>query len=112
MYLSRRSRLDFPRYSSSRDQGADKGSCANVCQVSSAYGWHRARFYRVSSAQRSTPRIPIHEALPWLSNKCHPDANNDPRAQGKFRRISEAYATLGHDRTRYVGSSYLLHPDL
>lgn len=60
----------------------------------------------------STLRIIIYEALCQLSKKYHPDVNNDPTAQGRFRAISEAYAILGHDGERYVHAPQLSHHNL
>ncbi|KAK0523915.1 hypothetical protein OC842_005993 [Tilletia horrida] len=70
-------------------------------------------FYKVLGVPRNASQTDIKRQFYQLSKKYHPDVNrDDDDAKRKFQEVSEAYATLGHDRSRraydanqYSGSS-------
>ncbi|KAE8233629.1 hypothetical protein CF326_g1332 [Tilletia indica] len=58
-------------------------------------------FYSVLGVPRTASQTEIKRQFYQLSKKFHPDVNrDDDDAKRKFQEVSEAYATLGHERTR------------
>lgn len=59
-------------------------------------------FYEVLGLSRGASKAQIKSQFYKLSKEYHPDVNATDDAKSKFQRVSEAYATLGTDSSRYM----------
>ncbi len=57
-------------------------------------------FYQVLDVRRDASQEEIQQAYRRLARTYHPDLNKDPRAEERFKDISEAYAVLSDPDTR------------
>ncbi len=57
-------------------------------------------FYEILGVPRSASQDEIQQAYRKLARTYHPDVNSDPRAENRFKDISEAYAVLSDPQTR------------
>ncbi len=63
--------------------------------------WVDKDFYKVLGVSKTADAKEIKRAYRKLAQQYHPDANpNDPKAEGRFKDISEAYATLSNEDQR------------
>lgn len=63
--------------------------------------WLEKDFYKVLGVSKSASEEDIRKAYRSLARKHHPDANpDDPKAEDRFKDISEAYDVLGGAETR------------
>jgi molecular chaperone DnaJ len=72
----------------------------------------RRDYYETLGLPRSATQEDIKRAFRQLAREHHPDVNQDPRADERFKEINEAYQVLGdpeqramYDRTGRVGSA-------
>jgi molecular chaperone DnaJ len=58
-------------------------------------------YYEILGVKSDAPEAELKRAYRTLSKKYHPDRNpSDPTAEGKFKEVQEAYATLGNKEKR------------
>jgi molecular chaperone DnaJ len=57
-------------------------------------------YYDILGVPRNASKEEIKRAYKRLAKKHHPDLNNDPGAEEKFKEINEAASVLGDDRKR------------
>jgi curved DNA-binding protein CbpA len=57
--------------------------------------------YEVLGIGRGASKKEIKKKFYELAKQYHPDVNDDPGAEAKFKRINEAYAVLTSDRDRH-----------
>lgn len=57
-------------------------------------------YYSVLGVDKKASSSEIKKAFRKLALKYHPDRNKDPDAEANFRKIAEAYETLGDDNKR------------
>jgi len=80
---------------------------------SASAGASQPDFYSVLGVSRTASQTDIKRQFYQLSKKYHPDMNReDENAKRKFQEVSEAYATLGQERSRraYDASRYSSSP--
>lgn len=63
-------------------------------------------YYEILGLQKGAGRDEIKSAYRKLAMKYHPDRNNEPGAENKFKEISEAYAVLSDDSKRAQYDQY------
>ena len=54
-------------------------------------------YYKVLNIEKNSTRKNIKQAYYKLSKQYHPDVNDEPNAEAKFKEIQEAYHVLGDD---------------
>ena len=57
-------------------------------------------YYEVLGVSRSASEVEIKTAFRNLARKYHPDVNDEPDAEEKFKEINEAYGVLSDDQKR------------
>src|SRR5687768_7516180 len=57
-------------------------------------------YYRVLGVGRSATEQEIQSAYRRLARRYHPDVNDDPGAEERFKQINEAYEVLSDERSR------------
>ena len=57
-------------------------------------------YYQVLEVDRDASPDSIRQAYRRLAKKYHPDINNQPEAEGRFKEINEAYAVLSDEERR------------
>lgn len=57
-------------------------------------------YYNILDIKRTSTRREIKHAYYRLSKKFHPDVNQEPNAEEKFKAIQEAYQILGDEKRR------------
>ena len=57
--------------------------------------------YEVLGVRRGASKKEIKKKFYQLAKKYHPDVNDEPGAEARFKRINEAYAVLTSDRDRH-----------
>ncbi len=57
-------------------------------------------YYEILGVSKNSSQEEIKKAYKRLAKKYHPDLNKNKDAEAKFKKINEAYATLGHERSR------------
>lgn len=57
-------------------------------------------YYEVLGVSRDASEEEIKRAFRRLAFLCHPDHNNEPRAEEKFKELNEAYEVLSHPEKR------------
>ncbi len=63
--------------------------------------WVDKDFYKVLGVAKDASQEEIKRAYRKLAQQLHPDANPDnPKAEERFKEVSEAYATLSHEDQR------------
>ncbi|GIJ79903.1 molecular chaperone DnaJ [Micromonospora phaseoli] len=68
----------------------------------SSKDWIEKDYYAVLGVAKTTPSDEIKKAYRKLARESHPDHNpGDPRAEERFKAVSEAYAVLGDDAKRH-----------
>lgn len=63
--------------------------------------WLEKDFYKTLGVDKSATGDEIKKAYRKLAKELHPDANqNDPKAEDRFKAVSEAYDVVGNDGSR------------
>lgn len=63
--------------------------------------WLEKDYYKVLGVAKNASADDIKKAYRKLAKELHPDANqNDPKAEERFKAVSEAYDVVGNDATR------------
>ena len=63
--------------------------------------WLEKDFYKTLGVSKSATADEIKKAYRKLAKELHPDANqNDPKAEERFKAVSEAYDVVGNDSNR------------
>lgn len=63
--------------------------------------WLEKDFYKTLGVSKSATADEIKKAYRKLAKELHPDANqNDPKAEERFKAVSEAYDVVGNDANR------------
>ena len=63
--------------------------------------WADKDFYKVLGVSKDASAADIKKSFRALAKKHHPDSNeNDPKAEAKFKEVSEAYDVLSNETTR------------
>ena len=63
--------------------------------------WLEKDFYKTLGVAKNASADEIKKAYRKLAKELHPDANqNNPRAEERFKEVSEAYDVIGNDQTR------------
>jgi molecular chaperone DnaJ len=63
--------------------------------------WFEKDFYQVLGVDKSVTPPDLKKAYRKLARKYHPDSNaGDPKAEGRFKEISEAYSVLSDEEQR------------
>ena len=63
--------------------------------------WIEKDFYKTLGVPKDASAAEIKKAFRALAKKHHPDSNeNDPKAEARFKEVSEAYDVLSDDKTR------------
>ena len=57
-------------------------------------------YYQILRVDRNASKEEIKKAYRRLAKEWHPDANPDPKAEGKFKEINEAYYVLSDEEKR------------
>ncbi|AKG37937.1 DnaJ domain-containing protein [Paenibacillus durus] len=57
-------------------------------------------FYSVLGVSKDASKQEIKKAYQKLAKQWHPDVNKDPNAEERFKKIAEAYETLGNEEKR------------
>jgi molecular chaperone DnaJ len=58
--------------------------------------WLDKDFYKILGVSKSADSAEIKKAYRKLARELHPDTNPDPKAEDKFKAVSEAYDVLGN----------------
>ncbi|MBD3267932.1 DnaJ domain-containing protein [bacterium] len=60
-------------------------------------------YYKILAIQRTASKVDIQQAYRKMARKYHPDLNNSPLAEERFKNINEAYEVLSdpHKRRKY-----------
>lgn len=58
-------------------------------------------YYEILGISKKATKDEIKDAYHKLAFKYHPDRNKDPAAEEKFKKINEAYETLGNSNKKY-----------
>lgn len=63
--------------------------------------WFEKDYYKALGVPKDASQADIKKAFRTLAKKHHPDSNeNDPKAEAKFKEVSEAYDVLSDEKTR------------
>ena len=63
--------------------------------------WAEKDFYKVLGVDKNASADEIKKTYRKLAKQLHPDANqNDPKAEERFKSVSEAYDVVGNEKTR------------
>ena len=63
--------------------------------------WIEKDFYKALGVSKDASAAEIKKAFRTLAKKHHPDSNeNDPKAEARFKEVSEAYDVLGDEASR------------
>lgn len=62
--------------------------------------WLDKDFYKVLGVSKSADAKEVKKAYRKLARELHPDTNPDPKAEDRFKEVSEAYDVLGDDEKR------------
>ena len=57
-------------------------------------------YYEVLGVTRDAPPEQVKKAFKRLAGKYHPDRNDSPDAEAKFKEINEAYSVLSDQQKR------------
>lgn len=57
-------------------------------------------YYKILGVNENSTKEEIKKAYRRLALKYHPDKSKDPKAEEKFKEITEAYAVLSDDKKR------------
>jgi len=63
--------------------------------------WFEKDYYKALGVPKDASQADIKKAFRALAKKHHPDSNeNDPKAEARFKEVSEAYDVLSDEKTR------------
>ncbi len=62
--------------------------------------WVDKDYYKILGVSKNADAKEIKKAFRSLARELHPDTNPDPKAEEKFKAVSEAYDVIGDDATR------------
>jgi molecular chaperone DnaJ len=63
--------------------------------------WFEKDYYKALGVPKDASQADIKKAFRTLAKKHHPDSNeNDPKAEARFKEVSEAYDVLSDEKTR------------
>jgi molecular chaperone DnaJ len=63
--------------------------------------WFEKDYYKALGVPKDASQAAIKKAFRALAKKHHPDSNeNDPKAEARFKEVSEAYDVLSDEKTR------------
>ncbi len=63
--------------------------------------WLQKDYYTDLGVEKAATQDDVKKSFRKLAQKLHPDANpDDPAAEERFKRVSEAYAVIGDEKTR------------
>jgi molecular chaperone DnaJ len=63
-------------------------------------------YYEVLDLDRNATKDDLRRSYRRLAKQYHPDVNNDPKAEERFKEINEAYAVLSDDERRAAYDRY------